>query len=444
MDEVTLKRLRLLPVIAALLLAGGLIWWLRAPNIQVLSFTTGSKDGLYHRLALQIKSVVESNHDDIIINLMTSAGSRENISRLDKGESQLALVQNDAVGGTPVRSLAALYPEVLHLVCHTNSNIHSLADLSGKRVGIGAPNSGTEQITTNLLTFAGVKLKAKDVAHSSFGSTINQLHNGNLDAAFFLTGLGTPAIGEALTDSQLALAPIHTEPPSGALAEIQARTFTKGFRVHYPHASPQTIPLMTYKGRPTAPVPSMSVQAVLVCQKNVNADIIERITRTLFEQRAVLSQKEPAFSALNEKTAQAGLQFPLHIGAENYYQRNEPGFLRTYAELIALAITVILLVWSALTWTRSWYEQHRKNRIDTYYQAVEDIICRLHDGTDFKEIDELENELLKIRQRASAELVKEQLAADESYIIYQNMLNGCQAMLVRMRQKIQTSPEKDA
>ncbi|MDP7260231.1 MAG: TAXI family TRAP transporter solute-binding subunit, partial [Anaerolineales bacterium] len=403
----------------------------------------GSKDGLYHRLAIQVKAVLEANHPDLIIELRTSAGSSDNIARLDGNQAQLALVQNDALGGESVRSVAALYPEVLHLLCRTNAGIRSLHDLAGKRVGIGAAGSGTEQIVTNLLAFANVADGANQI-RASFSASLRQLRGGELDAAFFLTGLGAPAIGEALTDPQLALAPIHVNPRDDAPAEIQARTFTEGFRVHYPHVSPQTIPLMTYKGRPTAPMPSMGVQAVQVCQKNVDADIMERITRTLFEQRAVLSQKEPVFSDLNEEAAQADLQFPLHIGAENYYLRNEPGFLRIYAELIALAITVILLVWSALTWTRSWYEQHRKNRIDTYYQAVEDIICRLHDGTDFKEIDELENELLKIRQRASAELVKEQLAADESYIIYQNMLNGCQAMLVRMRQKIQTSLEKDA
>ena len=179
MDESTLKRLRLLPVISALLLVIGLAWWLRTPDIQVLTFSTGSKDGLYHRLAMQIKIAVESNHDDIIINLMPSAGSRENIARLDNNKAQLALVQNDALGGASVRSVAALYPEVLHLVCHTNSGIRSLRDLSDKRVGIGAPKSGTEQITTNLITFAGVKLKAEDIAHSSFSSTINQLKTAN-------------------------------------------------------------------------------------------------------------------------------------------------------------------------------------------------------------------------------------------------------------------------
>ena len=81
-----------------------------------------------------------------------------------------------------------------------------------------------------------------------------------------------------------------------------------------------------------------------------------------------------------------------------------------------------------------WYLQSRKNRIDTYYVAIDDVINRLHDGTDLKEINQLETELLKIRQRASEELVKEQLDADESFIIYQNMLNGCQQLLAQKKQ----------
>ena len=106
--------------------------------------------------------------------------------------------------------------------------------------------------------------------------------------------------------------------------------------------------------------------------------------------------------------------------------------MRTNAELIALSITGMLVLWSSLTWIRRWYVQSRKNRIDSYYQAVDDIIHRLHDGTDLEEIDGLQ----KIRQRASEELVQEQLAADESYIIYQNMLNGCQQLLARKKQEL--------
>ena len=444
MDEITLRKLRFVPVFAALMLVISLWWGLSAPDKTVLIFTTGSKDGLYHRLATQIKLVVESNHDNIVIRLKPSAGSRENIARLDSNRAQIALVQNDAVGGASVRSLAALYPEVLHLLYHTNAAIHTLEDLRGKRVGVGARGSGTEQIATNLLSFAGVTLETNSTVQASFSSTLKLLHNSKLDAAFFLSGLGTPAIGHALQDKNIALAPISMRHGNTASPEIITRMFTDGFRVHYPHVSPKTIPLMAYAGRPAETMASMSIQAVLVCQKNADAEIIELITRTLFKHRAVLSQKEPAFTHLNELAAQTELQFPLHEGAENYYRRREPGFLTTYAEPMAFIMSASLLLWSVLAWAQRWYTQKQKNRIDTYYQAVDDVIRRLNDGTNLKEINELEAELLIIHQRASAELVKEQLAANESYIIYQNMLNGCQAMLVRMREKIQASSDENA
>ena len=101
MDETTLKKLRLVPVAIALLAAVGLWWWLGAPSKTELIFTTGSPDGLYHRLARQIKTVVEDAHPDLQIILRRSADSRENISRLDSSEAHLALVQNDALGVNP-------------------------------------------------------------------------------------------------------------------------------------------------------------------------------------------------------------------------------------------------------------------------------------------------------------------------------------------------------
>jgi TRAP transporter TAXI family solute receptor len=248
MDESTPKKLRLLPVVAALVVAAWLWWWLGAPSKTELIFTTGSADGLYHRLAQQIITVVEDAHPDIQINLRPSAGSRENISRLDDGEAHLALVQNDALGGKSVRSITALNPEILHLLCRTNAEIRSLHDLSGKRIGIGPAGSGTEQIVTNLLAFANLAAEPMPT-RASFRVAIKKLKAGELAAAFFLAGLGAPVIGDALKDGHLALAPIHTQPGgTHTTADAQAEQFNKGFRVRYPHVSPHTIPLMAYGG----------------------------------------------------------------------------------------------------------------------------------------------------------------------------------------------------
>lgn len=437
MNAATKKKLRLLPVVLALLVSVAVWWNLFASDQTVLVFTTGSDKGVYHHLATELKNVIEANHPDVIIRLRTSAGSNENIARLDTGEAQLGVAQNDVDGGKSVRSITGLHPEVLHLICRTDAGIHCLSDLSGHRIGIGPAGSGTEQFISKVLLFAKVKTKADETMRAPFGAMLTELRAGNLDAAFFLTGLGADIITNALSDDRLVLAPIQMEDSDNGEAEAISRKFTDGFRVHHPNVVPQTIPLMVYDGRPTSPVASMSVDAVLVCQKDLDTDLVNRITRTLFEQRAVLSQNEPIFSHLDEQTSQSQLQFPLHQGAENYYRRKEPGFLAQNAELMGFIVTMGLLGWSIVIWAQRWYLQNRKNRIDLYYQAIDDVIRRLHDGTDLKELDEIESELMKIQRRASEELVQEELSADETFIIYQNMLNDCRSTVLRMREKIQ-------
>ena len=430
--------------VALALIVGAFTWhFLRTPDRTVLLFATGSEGGLYHRLAKQIKIVIETDHPDLRIELKPSEGSNDNTKALDTGKVQLALIQNDALGGENVRSLAALYPEVLHLISLTKENIRTLGNLSGKRVNIGAPGSGTRQITKELLVFSNVSIVDNQTGSSSSGDAMEQLEAGEIDAAFFLAGLGSSNIRKAMTNPALMFSGIKVS-EDGDEAETIAKRFTDGFRVHYPHVAPNVIPQMVYQGRPVTPVPSLSVQAVLACKKDVDEDIIGRITHTLFTQRAALAQKETAFSYLDESKARTGLQFPLHKGAENFYLRKDPGFLIDHAEVMGFALTVVLLGWSCANWFGNWYLQKKKNRIDTYYKAVDHVIHRLHDGVDLAEIDELENELLNIRQRAADELVDEKLGADQSFMIYQNMLNGCQSMLLRIREKIQESPEKDA
>lgn len=444
MQESTLKRLRFLPVAAALLVAVIVSLSLLTSGKTVLVFSTGSPKGLYHRLASQMKQAIEDAHPDITIQLRTSQGSGENLKRLGSGESQLALAQNDGVGGPDVRSLSALYPEVLHLVRHRRSDIGSLHDLAGKRIGIGSAGSGTESLTTALLDFAGVTLTPKLTKRASFGESLQQLQAGELDAAFFLVGVGGSTIAQALDDDNLLLTPLHIPSETAADPERTARVFTDGFRVHYPHVSPHTIPVMAYHGRPLRPIPSVGVRAVLVCRADLDVDTAERITRTLFERRAALSREEPRFAQLDEQRAQSRLQFPLQEGAENYYRRREPGFLSEHAEAMGFVITLILLGWSMLTWGQRWYVQSRKNRIDTYYQAVNDVVRRLQIETTPETVDALEAELLQIRQRASSELVNEQLAANESYVIYQNMVDGCQLLLSQARSRTNTSVQQNS
>ena len=439
MSERTINILRLLPVIAALLLLITIWWFFFPPRSHVLRFSTGSELGLYHSLAKEMKNVIEAQHSDISIELMSSAGSNENIERLDSGEVELAMVQNDARGGIAVRSIAGLYPEVLHLVCRKDAGIQSLSDLEGKSIGIGAIGSGTEQFASELLSFVGVSPQSDQIHRMKFSEAITQLQTGKLDAGFFLVGVGAAVIPEAWKKGQLFLVPLTVDSVDSMPPEEAAHAFTDGFRIHYPYVSPTTVPMMAYNGRPKRPVPAMSVKAVFVCRDGVGSDIISRITRTLFEQRAVLSQKESALSNLDEQASQEHLQFPIHEGAEYFYRRREPGFLAEHAEAMGFVLTAIIIGWSVVTWGQRYYAQHRKNRIDKFYKEVNVVTRKLNSITDLLGVNQLEVHLNDIRQRASTELVEEKLAADNAYLIYQNMLNGCQEALVRVRVRLEVT-----
>lgn len=430
------KRLIVFGLVAALAVGFMARHYWFGPGKTTLTFATGQRGGLYHELGQAIADEVQQAHPHLRIQLVETTGSLDNANRLQKQTAQLALLQNDTEAGAHVRSLTAIHPELLHFLCHHKAGIQSIRDLAGKTVALGPKGSGSEKFTREFLRFAGFSKSQLTLVNLPLDEATQQLMTGKVDALLFLTGLGNDACQRALQSGQVHLTPLA---PLTASSDTRfgAQILADGFRVHYPHASPHTIPLLAYSGQPVYPIGTVGVKAVLACHTNLPDEIAETLTRTLYEHRAALSQKHSAFSSLDEQSSTAHLQFPLHPGAEKFFRRTDPGFFAKHVEMMGFILTLILILWSVLVWAQRWFLQSRKNRIDAYYEAIDEVINRLNDGTNLEEINELENTLLEIRQRAADELVKEKLAADESFIIYQNMLNGCQQLLAQKKQEKQ-------
>jgi TRAP transporter TAXI family solute receptor len=430
------KRLIVFGLVAALAVGFMARHYWFGPGKTTLTFATGQRGGLYHELGQAIADEVQQAHPHLHIQLVETTGSLDNANRLQKQTAHLALLQNDTEAGAHVRSLTAIHPELLHFLCHHKAGIQSIRDLAGKTVALGPKGSGSEKFTREFLRFAGFSKSQLTLVNLPLDEATQQLMTGKVDALLFLTGLGNDACQRALQSGQVHLTPLA---PLTASSDTRfgAQILADGFRVHYPHASPHTIPLLAYPGQPVHPIGTVGVKAVLACHTDLPDEIAETLTRTLYEHRAALSQKHSAFSSLDEQSSTAHLQFPLHPGAEKFFRRTDPGFFAKHVEMMGFILTLILILWSVLVWAQRWFLQSRKNRIDAYYEAIDEVINRLNDGTNLEEINELENTLLEIRQRAADELVKEKLAADESFIIYQNMLNGCQQLLAQKKQEKQ-------
>lgn len=112
-------------------------------QVFVLQVATGAKDGDYYAFAQALKSLVERHNTNVRLEVFESEGSVQNFEWLESDTTQLAIVQS----GTPTkpsgRTLAYLFPEVVHLIVRNGTGIRGLADLRGKRVALMPQGSGS-------------------------------------------------------------------------------------------------------------------------------------------------------------------------------------------------------------------------------------------------------------------------------------------------------------
>lgn len=159
-----------------------------------LNIMGGPETGGFNRFAREISGMVE--RCGIRLGVVESQGGLDNflavrqrpftqfgISREDVLEYMGTFAQDDPVVASAVsgvRVVMPLYLEEVHLFAGTD--IESLQDLEGKRVGIGPPGSGTFITASLVLDLAGVE-PAERVA-IEFNRMVPGLFAGELDAAF--------------------------------------------------------------------------------------------------------------------------------------------------------------------------------------------------------------------------------------------------------------------
>jgi TRAP transporter TAXI family solute receptor len=140
----------------------------------------------------------------------TTPGSAYNVERVASGELEFAIVQSDVLfsaykgigrwNGGPVaqlRSVLSLFPELVTVVARTDANIHVLADLAGKRVGIGSLATGArttwDLVSPDLPLTAPVRMTVLRQ-----NETTSALCGGTIDAGFFVVAHPSELISNRL------------------------------------------------------------------------------------------------------------------------------------------------------------------------------------------------------------------------------------------------------
>ncbi|MFT0211504.1 TAXI family TRAP transporter solute-binding subunit [Pseudomonas sp. F1_0610] len=282
---------------------------------RFVTIATGGASGPYNIIATTMGEIYNKTYG-VNSKTQTTGASVENINLMNQKKVEMAFVMSDvlsdALNGTNsfknkienVQQVAALYPNYVQVVTSKRSGIKTLADLRGKRVAVGAQNSGVEVNARNLLQGHGISYKDIKVDYLGYAEAADALKGGKLDAAFLTSGLPNASLMELEQGFDLQLVSILPE-NIAQIAKDQSYFIS------------MEIPANTY-GNAEA-VPTAAIMNALVIRSDLSEADGYKLTKTFFDNLQSLRTSHQAMNDVSLEHAQKGLVAPLHPGAQKFY-----------------------------------------------------------------------------------------------------------------------------
>ena len=283
-----------------------------------MTMGTGGPTGTYYAYGGVLGQYM-INKAGINVNVVSTEGSAANIKGINIGDYQLATVQSDVMAYAwagsrsfeaegaiqSFRVIGGLYAEAVQLIT-MDPEIKSVADLKGKSVSIGAPNSGVYFNAVDVLAAAGLTEQDINAQYQSFGDSTDALKDGKIDAAFIVAGAPTPAITELCTSNDAYLVPIDGEVAEKLMQDC-------------PFYTTYEIPADTYKGQ-TEAVKTVTVKATLIVDAQASEEDVYKLTAAIFDNIQAITAEHAKGAELSLENATSGMTAPFHAGAAKYFK----------------------------------------------------------------------------------------------------------------------------
>ncbi|MHA6967641.1 TAXI family TRAP transporter solute-binding subunit [Glutamicibacter bergerei] len=296
------------------LMGAGLAACSAGPLIPRLDVAGGENGGMYFEFAtLLCEALVKYKIAEKSEALITEA-SVENLKLLKNGTAGLSLALADTVAQLrPAESslvaLGRVYQNYYHCLVPRESSIRTLADLSGRRLGTGAPGSGTWVTGQRILNATGLDTAMRSPRERQLGYVggLKALEEGSIDALFLFGGIPVSSITELEQRLPLRL--------------ISMSSVLPRLREEYPRLyEPVIIPQDTYAG--VAQVDTVGVANLLMANVSLPDSVVSAVVELLVNHaRELIPRNSAGIQYLTPDTLISTGGQPLHPAAQAAYRR---------------------------------------------------------------------------------------------------------------------------
>ncbi len=280
-----------------------------------LTIATGNTTGVYYILGGGLANVISSDLEGYKATAEATRASKENVERVVAGQNDIAFsladTAADAVKGEhsfeakqPVRALLRIYSNTTQVLVRSDSGIKSIADMKGKSISTGSPNSGTELIATRLLEANNLKVSDVKQKKASLPETVEGMKDGSIQGMFWSGGLPTAGVKDlfAALGTKATFLPLSAELP-----KLQA-TYGDSYL-------PGSIPGSAY-GTRGPEVMTILVPNVLVVSEKMDDELAGKLVKLIFDKQVQLAAVHKEASNIVLDTAAETGDIPLHPGAK--------------------------------------------------------------------------------------------------------------------------------
>jgi TRAP transporter TAXI family solute receptor len=288
-----------------------------------LSIAAGQLGGTYYVLGGALAKVLSAHVPNVQVTAELTAASVDNLKFIRAGQVDLALVVGPNLadgyrgedlfregGRVPVRTLATLYTQPMHIVTLARNGIARVADLRGRVVSTQNPGSGTDVVARRMLEAAGID-PDRDLTREGLGpaQAMDALRDGKIEAFFNSGGVPMPALVELATmvGREMVLVP-----SAELLPALHRRYGATLFPI-------SVIPARTYPGQDRE-VATVGCATLLVADEKLSEALGYEITRAIFDHAGEVAAVHPVARGFSPALAVTLSPVPYHPGAVRFYR----------------------------------------------------------------------------------------------------------------------------
>ncbi|MFJ7072085.1 TAXI family TRAP transporter solute-binding subunit [Streptomyces sp. NPDC098781] len=292
----------------------------RGPQGRV-RIATGESGNFYAAFGRLLADQVRAVYPRLSCEVVNSEASVANIRLLQEGRAEVALALADiawaAHAGSapfarpvPLRAIGRVYENYLQLAVRADTPVHTVADLAGRTVSLGAPASGGAVLGDRLIRAAGLTPGADvQVRHLLLPQAARAMGDGAIDALLVSGGIPLPTLSDLDSRHGVRLLPL-----ADLLPRLRAGTdrFGSGLEA-------VTVPAGAYRGTPE--VATIGVANLLLCGPDLPSPIAAALTDVLV-RRATRLVPATALGTqfLDARSLISTGAVPLHPGAVVAYR----------------------------------------------------------------------------------------------------------------------------